>query len=98
MKKTEEFGDAVTVDGREYYEEVLSFPWFEGLRGGPQRGRRALHEPITFRAEVDGVQVEGALQWTKEAYTDTLLGYANSIKTSDGGTHLDGLKQPPRAR
>ena len=37
-------------------------------------------------------QVEGALQWTKEAYTDTLLGYANSIKTSDGGTHLDGLK------
>jgi DNA gyrase subunit B len=51
-----------------------------------------LHDPITFRAEVDGVQVEGALQWTKEAYTDTLLGYANSIKTSDGGSHLDGLK------
>ena len=26
VKKTEEFGDAVTVDGQEYYEEVLSFP------------------------------------------------------------------------
>ena len=39
------------------------------------------------------MQVEGALQWTKEAYTDTLLGYANSIRTSDGGTHLGRLKQ-----
>lgn len=27
-----------------------------------------------------------------DAYTDTLLGYANSIRTSDGGTHLDGMK------
>ena len=94
VKKTEEFGDAVTVDGREYYEEVLSFPG--GLKDyvvDLNEGAEPLHEPITFRAEVDGVQVEGALQWTKEAYTDTLLGYANSIRTSDGGTHLDGLKQ-----
>ena len=94
VKKTEEVGDAVTVDGREYYEEVLSFPG--GLKDyvvDLNEGAEPLHEPITFRAEVDGVQVEGALQWTKEAYTDTLLGYANSIRTSDGGTHLDGLKQ-----
>ncbi|ACO61766.1 predicted protein [Micromonas commoda] len=78
----------------EYYEEVLSFPG--GLKDyvvDLNEGAEPLHEPITFRAEVDGVQVEGALQWTKEAYTDTLLGYANSIRTSDGGTHLDGLKQ-----
>ena len=27
-----------------------------------------------------------------DAYTDTLLGYANSIRTSDGGSHLDGMK------
>uniref|UniRef100_A0A7S0PRL6 DNA topoisomerase 2 n=1 Tax=Micromonas pusilla TaxID=38833 RepID=A0A7S0PRL6_MICPS len=94
VKKTEEVGDAVTVDGREYHEEVLSFPG--GLKDyvvDLNEGAEPLHEPITFRAEVDGVQVEGALQWTKEAYTDTLLGYANSIRTSDGGTHLDGLKQ-----
>jgi DNA gyrase subunit B len=84
---------AVTIDGATYYEEVLSFPG--GLRdyvADLNEGAESLHDPITFRAEVDGVQVEGALQWTKEAYTDTLLGYANSIRTSDGGTHLDGLK------
>lgn len=27
-----------------------------------------------------------------DSYTDTILGYANSIRTSDGGTHLDGMK------
>ena len=27
-----------------------------------------------------------------DAYSDTLLGYANSIRTVDGGTHIDGFK------
>lgn len=27
-----------------------------------------------------------------DAYADTMLGYANSIRTTDGGTHIDGLK------
>ena len=91
--KSEDGFETVTVDGVEYVEETLSYPgglcdYVADLNAGSE----ALHEPITFRTEVEGVQVEGALQWTKEAYTDTMLGYANSIKTSDGGTHLDGLK------
>lgn len=51
-----------------------------------------LHEPITFGGTMEGVRVEGALCWTADSYSDTLLGYANSIRTTDGGTHLDGLK------
>ena len=27
-----------------------------------------------------------------DAYSDTMLGYANSIRTIDGGTHIDGVK------
>lgn len=27
-----------------------------------------------------------------DAYSDTILGYANSIRTIDGGTHIDGFK------
>jgi DNA gyrase subunit B len=27
-----------------------------------------------------------------DAYSDTILGYANSIRTVDGGTHIDGAK------
>ena len=51
-----------------------------------------LHDPITFSGVMEGVRVEGALCWTADSYSDTLLGYANSIRTTDGGTHLDGLK------
>ena len=42
--------------------------------------------------EVDGVKVEVALQWWSESFSDTLLGFVNSIKTIDGGTHMDGFK------
>lgn len=28
----------------------------------------------------------------EDAYSDTILGYANSIRTIDGGTHIDGMK------
>ncbi|KAJ7296740.1 hypothetical protein O6H91_Y101400 [Diphasiastrum complanatum] len=51
-----------------------------------------LHEPISIRSEKDGITVDVALQWCSDAYSETLLGYANSVRTSDGGTHLDGLK------
>lgn len=27
-----------------------------------------------------------------DAYSDTMLGYANSIRTVDGGTHIEGIK------
>ena len=27
-----------------------------------------------------------------DAYADTMLGYANSIRTVDGGTHIDAMK------
>jgi DNA gyrase subunit B len=36
--------------------------------------------------------VEVSLQWCVDAYSDNLLGFANNIRTIDGGTHLEGLK------
>jgi len=55
--------------------------------------KQALHEEIIFVAgERNNVQVEVALQWCTDAYTDNLLGFANNIRTVDGGTHLEGLK------
>lgn len=54
--------------------------------------KERLHEPISIHREQEGITVDVALQWCSDAYTDTLLGYANSIRTSDGGTHLDGMK------
>jgi DNA gyrase subunit B len=55
--------------------------------------KQALHEEIIFvQGERNNVQVEVALQWCTDAYTDNLLGFANNIRTVDGGTHLEGLK------
>ncbi len=55
--------------------------------------KQPLHEEVIFvKGERDNVQVEVALQWCVDAYTDSLLGFANNIRTIDGGTHLDGLK------
>ena len=38
------------------------------------------------------MQVEVALQWCSQTYSENLTGFVNSVKTIDGGTHLDGLK------
>lgn len=56
------------------------------------RDKQEVHTPITFSKEVSGVQVEVALQWCSDVFSDTLVGFVNSIKTVDGGTHLDGFK------
>ncbi len=52
-----------------------------------------LHPEIIYvNATKDGVQVEAALQWCVDAYSDSILGFANNIRTVDGGTHIEGLK------
>jgi DNA gyrase subunit B len=55
--------------------------------------KEPLHPEIIYvNAEKDGVQVEAALQWCSDAYSDSILGFANNIRTVDGGTHIEGLK------
>lgn len=54
--------------------------------------KNPLHDIVGFRKEVDGVAVDVAFQWCSDSYSDTILGYANSIRTVDGGTHIDGVK------
>ncbi|BAT51563.1 DNA gyrase subunit B [Nostoc sp. NIES-3756] len=57
------------------------------------RDKQALHEEIIYvQGERNNVQIEVSLQWCTDAYTDNVLGFANNIRTVDGGTHLEGLK------
>jgi DNA gyrase subunit B len=52
-----------------------------------------LNEEIIYvQGERNSIQIEVAFQWCTDAYTDNLLGFANNIRTIDGGTHLEGLK------
>jgi DNA gyrase subunit B len=57
------------------------------------REKDPLHGDIIYvEGERDGVVVEVALQWCIDSYSDNILGFANNIRTIDGGTHLEGLK------
>lgn len=47
---------------------------------------------LTLRGEKNDLIVEAALRWNSESYTDKLIGFANNIRTIDGGTHLEGLR------
>jgi DNA gyrase subunit B len=58
------------------------------------RDAAPLHEGVvSLSRRVDGVAVDVALRWCGDgAYAETVLGYANSIRTADGGTHVDGFR------
>ncbi|MEM9906644.1 MAG: DNA topoisomerase (ATP-hydrolyzing) subunit B [Cyanobacteria bacterium P01_D01_bin.44] len=57
------------------------------------KDKQPIHDDIIYvQGEKDGVQVEAAFQWCIDAFSDNLLGFANNIRTVDGGTHLEGLK------
>ena len=38
------------------------------------------------------VFVSCALRWSSDMYTESILSFCNSIRTKDGGSHVDGLK------
>jgi DNA gyrase subunit B len=55
------------------------------------QGREALHDVIHLHAMRDGIDVDCALQWT-DAVHESVFSYANNIHTSEGGTHVSGLR------
>ena len=60
--------------------------------GHINEGKATLHKKVIhFIKEAGDVTVELAMQFT-DAYTESLLSFANNIHTHDGGTHLSGLK------
>ena len=53
--------------------------------------KEALHEPIYFKGEADGIEVEAAFQYVNE-FHENVLGFCNNIYNAEGGTHLTGFK------
>ena len=54
--------------------------------------RRNSFPRLLSHLQAEDVQVEVGLQWCSQVFSDNLTGFVNSVKTIDGGTHLEGLK------
>ncbi len=55
------------------------------------RNRRTYHKIFYVEKEIEGSEIEVALQYT-DAYAESVYSFANTIHTVDGGTHLTGLR------
>jgi len=55
------------------------------------RNRASLHQVVYVEKDIDDIGIEAAIQYT-DSYTESVLAFANTINTVDGGTHLTGLR------
>ena len=56
------------------------------------KNKDAIHEEVIyFEIIKETCEVEVAMQYT-DSYSELVLGYANNINTTDGGTHIVGFK------
>ncbi len=82
-------------DEREGQKKSETYHYEGGLKEYAEflnRNKDAIHkEVIYFEVAKDTYEVEVAMQYT-DSYNENILGYANNINTTDGGTHLVGFK------
>jgi DNA gyrase subunit B len=55
------------------------------------RNRELLHKTVAVEKETEGIGIDAAVQYT-DAYAESVYAFANTINTTDGGTHLTGLR------
>ncbi len=53
--------------------------------------KEVIHEPVYFKGEAEGIEVEVAFQYVNE-FHENVLGFCNNIYNAEGGTHLTGFK------
>ena len=71
----------------EYHEQEGIIGFIRDLN----KKKEALHEPVYFKGEADGIEVEAAFQYVNE-FHENVLGFCNNIYNAEGGTHLTGFK------
>lgn len=81
-------------DKRQENSSPVIFHESEGIVGFVSEMTSAM-EPITriitCNSEIDGIDVEIALQYTNDLHED-IVGFCNTIFNSEGGTHITGFK------
>ncbi|HCT90722.1 MAG TPA: DNA topoisomerase IV subunit B, partial [Lachnospiraceae bacterium] len=81
-------------DRRKAEPEVVEFHEPDGIIGFVRelnQNKEAIHDPVYFQGESEGITVECAFQFTNE-FHENVLGFCNNIYNAEGGTHLTGFK------
>ncbi len=81
-------------DKRPGSEEHVEYHEPDGIIGfirDLNKKKEVLNDPIYFKGEADGIEVEAVIQYVNE-FHENVLGFCNNIYNSEGGTHLTGFK------
>ena len=84
----------VFTDNRKDEAEQTTFHEPDGIIGfinDLNAKKEAIHEPVYFTGESEGVEVEIVFQYVNE-FHENVLGFCNNIYNAEGGTHLTGFK------
>ena len=84
----------IFTDKRKDPEERIEYHEPDGILGfikDLNHNKETLHEPVFYKGEADGVEVEVAFQYVNE-FHENVLGFCNNIYNAEGGTHLTGFK------
>ncbi|HBA62312.1 MAG TPA: DNA topoisomerase IV subunit B [Lachnospiraceae bacterium] len=74
--------------------EHIEFCEPEGILGfirDLNQNKEPVHEPVYYKGQAEGIEVEVAFQYVNE-FHENVLGFCNNIYNSEGGTHLTGFK------
>ena len=84
----------VFTDKRKTPEEQIEYHEPDGIIGfikDLNSKKETIHDPVYYKGEAEGIEVEVAFQYVNE-FHENVLGFCNNIYNAEGGTHLTGFK------
>ena len=82
------------VIGKTKKEERIEYHEPDGIIGfikDLNSKKEVIHDPVYYKGEAEGIEVEVAFQYVNE-FHENVLGFCNNIYNAEGGTHLTGFK------
>ena len=82
------------TDKRKDPQEEITYHEPDGLIGfikDLNSKSEPIHDPVYFKGEAEGIEVEADFQYVNE-FHENILGFCNNIYNAEGGTHLTGFK------
>ena len=82
------------TDKRKDPQEEITYHEPDGLIGfikDLNSKSEPIHDPVYFKGEAEGIEVEAVFQYVNE-FHENILGFCNNIYNAEGGTHLTGFK------